>query len=152
MKGYIYKISSPNIDNIYIGSTIKSLHRRLSLHYTQPANTSKLILDAGDATIELIETIEYNDIKELRSKEREHISSNRDKCVNEKSRYSTSKEQKTEYTTLHKVEKAEYDKEYREKRKDIINKKEECKCGGSYIVRHRATHFKTDKHQQYMKE
>ena len=65
MNVYIYKISSPNTDDIYIGSTIQSLHRRLSLHYCQKPNTSKKVLDAGDAKIELLESVCVNNIKDL---------------------------------------------------------------------------------------
>lgn len=41
-------------------------------------------------------------------------------------------------------------KEYREQNKDKLNEKFKCECGGCYILRHKAKHLKTKKHQNYL--
>ena len=72
-KGKIYKIVSPNCDKIYIGSTITSLRKRfISGHKCDDRTytSSKEIIDAGDAYIELIEEYSCNSLKELLWRER----------------------------------------------------------------------------------
>ena len=67
MEGYIYKITSPNTNKIYIGSTTLTLLERLNTHkyHIERQNiSSKEILKAGDAKIELIESIVFEDKKE----------------------------------------------------------------------------------------
>ena len=54
-KGQIYKIISPNISKIYIGSTILPLDLRFSLHKSSKKKcTSMHIINEGDACIQLI--------------------------------------------------------------------------------------------------
>jgi len=154
MEAFIYKITSPNTDKIYIGCTTRTLIRRLNMHKYQKdksGTTSKEILDAGDATIELIEKVKCNDRKELYEKEREYISSNKNICVNQKSIYKDDEECKKEYQAKHKEEKREYDKKRREELKDKLNEKIQCECGGCYLIRHKSTHIKTKKHLNYSK-
>jgi hypothetical protein len=82
----IYKISSPNTKNIYIGSTKYDLITRLNQHktaskYTQNL-TSKIIIQAGSPEISLIENIECITKKDLLIREGEHIKNNILLCVN----------------------------------------------------------------------
>lgn len=48
----------------------------------------------------------------------------------------------------------ETNRQYRQDHKEEINTKRSiqinCQCGGSYTLRHKARHFKTDKHQQHL--
>ena len=54
--GRIYKITSPNTDKVYIGATKNPLSRRFTEHKAKRNNcSSKIIIEAGDAKIELIE-------------------------------------------------------------------------------------------------
>jgi hypothetical protein len=195
IEGYIYKLVSDKTDKIYIGSTIKNLTTRLYYHYKnkdKDNTSSKELLIHDDVRIELIEPFLYNDVKELRQKEREYISKNKDICVNvrcktinekeraaewrEKNREKTreydrqlrlqkrelnplpppltdeeKKQKKKEYHALHKKEKSEYDKQYREAKKDILNEDNTCECGGKYKTHHKASHLKTKKHLEYIK-
>lgn len=83
MKGIIYKISSPSTDKIYIGSTIQTLKNRMRNHKKKTNHTrSKEIMILGDAVIEGLEEIEFDDIKVLREKEKEYILVNREFCCN----------------------------------------------------------------------
>jgi hypothetical protein len=122
MEAFIYKITSPNTDKIYIGCTTKTLIERLNYHYYDKGKsgiTSKEILDAGDATIELIEKIECNDKKELYQKEREYISSNKNICVNQRSIYKDIKECQAEWREKNREKIRAYDTELRKKKREL---------------------------------
>jgi hypothetical protein len=77
---FVYKISSPSTDKVYIGSTIRTLHLRFLQHKRDGNHTrSKEIITLGDAVIELIEEVT---IHVLKQRERFHIESMKEKCVN----------------------------------------------------------------------
>lgn len=79
--GRIYCIKSNFTDEIYIGSTTRWLKDRFQEHKNKKNEcSSKEIIKYGDAYIELMIEIQYNDIKELHAKEGEMIRSH--KCVN----------------------------------------------------------------------
>jgi len=97
--GKIYKITSPNTNKIYIGSTTKTIEHRLyehkikykqhlqeKAHYT----TSFEIIDAKNATIELIEEVLDDNI--LKYRERFHIENNKHLVVNKNIPTRTNKE------------------------------------------------------------
>ena len=87
--GYIYKIYDNTNNNVYYGSTIQKLSRRLSGHRRSYKNylngkyhfvSSFKIIENGDFSISLIEQVEYNDKIELTARERFYIENNG--CVN----------------------------------------------------------------------
>ena len=83
----IYKLTSPNTENIYIGSTTERyLSSRLSKHKTHcrlgGKYTANKIILAGDVKIELLELVECDNVKELRDKERKYIEDNLHICIN----------------------------------------------------------------------
>ena len=125
MKGYIYCIKSPNTDEIYIGSTTQTLHRRFYLHKWEYENkkgyisTSKIIFDYGDAYIEMMEEMEFDDINELRKKEGEYQSTM--KCVNRKIECNYREQYCKEYRENNREKKREYDKKYRENNREKRN-------------------------------
>jgi hypothetical protein len=87
---FVYKITSPTTDKIYVGSTVRTLHKRFLQHKRDGNKTrSKQIIDFGDAVIELIE--EAN-VETLKQRERFHIELNREKCVNYQTPTRTQKE------------------------------------------------------------
>ena len=120
-KGKIYKILN-NIDNeVYVGSTIETLGKRMGKHRhgmtIQPhlklyEHMNELGVD--NFYIELIENFPCNDIYELRAREGHFIREigTLNKVVSGR----TAKE----YREAHKEEHREYDKEYREKHKEHI--------------------------------
>ena len=129
--GRIYKITSAQTDNIYIGSTTKTLKQRLSTHkcdykrYLKNKTHYKSgydIVKFDDAIIELIEEKEFNDKYEMLLCENKHMKSN-NKCVN--------------------------------KINAVIPKEEKhgfkCPCGGSYNSEHKQRHNRTQKHMNHMK-
>ena len=82
MIGRIYRIISPNTENVYIGSTTLSLAKRFSVHNSKRSCTSQIILDCDEASIELLEEIEVVDKYELRYYENLYIGIYRDIAVN----------------------------------------------------------------------
>lgn len=77
MFGFIYKLTSPNTPKIYIGSTFETLKTRYIEHkYNWKKNrscSSKIIFNAGDARIELIEKVQVTDKTELRKLEQKYM-------------------------------------------------------------------------------
>lgn len=179
MKGYIYCIKSPNTDEIYIGSTTNELQKRFYYHNYDYENrkgfiTSSKIFEYGDAYIELIEEMDFDDIKELRKKEGEYQSNM--KCVNKQIECNDRKKYDTEYYFKNREKRLLANKEWcknnkdkrritnrkcREKYKDERNKqlkeryaknKVDCYCGGSYSKYTKERHFQSKKHQSYEKK
>ena len=46
----------------------------------------------------------------------------------------------------------EWCKKYHDKVKDKLRGKHNCECGGRYTIPHKAKHFKSIKHQNFLKE
>ena len=61
------------------------------------------------------------------------------------------KEKGKEYRQDNKEKIKEKYKEYYKNNKEKRNKKFECECGGKYLHTNKSSHFKTKKHQEYMK-
>jgi hypothetical protein len=85
--GYIYIIKSNKTDNVYIGSTKHNILKRFKSHEHDFAHntnncSSKEIIKYGDAYCEILEKIKYDDIKNLREREKEIIQSKKYKCIN----------------------------------------------------------------------
>ena len=72
IEGYIYIIKSPNISTQYIGATFHTLQKRFSSHKSSSnTSTSKIIIDAGNAYIELVELFNCDTKFELYKREEE---------------------------------------------------------------------------------
>ena len=130
----IYKIKSPHTDTIYIGSTSKTLEKRLSGHIynykawlkdnTTDYITSFEILKFNEYVIELIESCICIDKLERNEKEGYHIKLNKLICVNKKiegrSRnefYQDNKEEIKQYRYNRKKETKQYYQDNKEKLK-----------------------------------
>ena len=133
--GRIYKITSAQTDNIYIGSTTKSLERRLSNHksdYKRYLNNKTHyksgydIVKFDDAKIELIEEKEFETKDEMFLRERHFIEQN--KCINSSKRPTITHD------------------EGKRQREDI-----KCACGSSYKNGQQKRHNGTQKHMNHMK-
>ena len=95
--GKIYAIRSHQTEQIYIGSTIQPLNKRMEQHKNRKNIgdcSSKIILQYEDVYIELIEFFPCNSKEELNKKEGEHIRINN--CVNKLIAGRTQKEYKKE--------------------------------------------------------
>ena len=77
---FVYKITSPHTDKVYVGSTIRTLHIRFLQHKRKGnRTTSREIISLGDAVIECLEEV---DVDAMKQRERYHIELMREKCVN----------------------------------------------------------------------
>ena len=171
-QGKIYKIVCNITGEVYIGSTIEILNRRLTNHKVKPKRPcmSKQILDRGDYKIELIKDYPCNSEEELKWEERKHIDNNI--CINKYSPIITEEEKierksiahknwynKHKQSVLDKIKEdrknnpekyRQRDKNKYEKNKEKLKEKITCECGA--IVRRGgiAEHKKTMKHIKLM--
>ena len=95
-KGKIYKLWSPQGNEIYIGSTVNSLAKRLSQHKSyRDCNSKYLFENYNDVRIELIEEYPCDNKIQLNKKEGEHIRNNT--CLNRCIPGRTKKEREKKY-------------------------------------------------------
>ena len=124
-RGKIYKITSEQTDNVYIGSTIQKLNRRFTGHKTDYKNghnkSSKEIVKYDDARIELIENYPCNSNKELHTRERYYIE-NTPNTVNKSIPSRTNKQYYEDNREKHNTKCKKYRENNPEKR-NITNKK-----------------------------
>lgn len=170
MLGRVYIIQSPNTDKVYIGSTFETLEERFTQH-KRPSNktSSYLVIDEGNASIELLEEVKVVDKDELRLHEQRYIELYREFAVNRCNAFGIDKENIREYQKdyyeKHKAEISEMGKKYREDRrseikekmkvyysehKDKFLEKFDCPCGGKYIKSTKSRHLKTQKHRTFL--
>ena len=163
--GKIYKLWSPQGDEIYIGSTTQPLYKRLSHHKGHTDCSSKYLFKNYDVVkIELLERFPCDNREELTKKEGEYIRGH-DTCLNrciagrtQKEYYQDNKEDVKEYKKEYRENNKEYIKEcdkkhakkYRENNKEKIKEKFNCECGGTYRRRDKLKHFRTKKHIDFM--
>jgi len=143
--GKIYKLVSNVTGDVYYGSTIQSLKRRLQSHnkdYKRYLNgktryvTSFKILETGDYDIHLVENYSCLCKKQLEAIERIYIENYT--CINKR---------------IPRRSKKQYMKKWHFENKERINNyrsvKIKCPCGGKYTRAHKARHIKSKKHINY---
>ena len=148
----IYKLWSPEGDDIYIGSTTKLLSARKAQHKhdfqkkkENPQTTSRILYEKyNDVRIELLECFPCENKDELNKKENEYIRNNI--CVNKKIPGRTNKEW---YEDNKEVVKEKVNK-YRLNNQDKINERKSikimCECGEKINKDNKTRHEKTKKH------
>jgi hypothetical protein len=124
--GRVYKITSNETADIYVGSTVQKLYQRFSNHkldytkYTQGKfakyMTSYCILKYSDAKIELLEERGFEYKNDMLKLEGEYIRAI-EGCINKQVAGRTEKEYKDTYKDQYK----QYNKEYNETHKDRIS-------------------------------
>lgn len=131
----IYKITDNTNNQVYIGSTIKTLQQRLQGHKSAAKSykegrgcASKSIIDNGDYKIELLEQLSCENRKQLLIKEQEYI--DQYDCINKVNSHTDPKQRYLLNREKILINKREYDKKY-------IT----CECGGGYCMSHRARHL-----------
>jgi len=180
--GKIYSIRSHQTNEIYIGSTITTLSRRLTSHRGDLKKkndgkstncTSFKLLAYSDYYIELIEAYPCANKNELERREGQIIRET-DNCVNKfiagrtQSEYYQDNKEALKQNRIDNIEhfKAK-DKLYYENNKDVMSEKHKewriknevknkakisCYCGGRYNCRSKTIHFKTPKHKDFEEE
>ena len=122
----------------YYGSSEKTLEVRMKKHKCK-RNTcvSRQIIERGD--YDIYQLCKYDTIEEAKMKEKWYIDNK--ECINER-RVRLTEEQKRQY-----------DKEYKEQNKDIINEKKKlkitCECGSVIRKCEFYRHCKTKKHKSF---
>jgi hypothetical protein len=144
----IYKLWSPQGDDIYIGATVNSLAKRKGehkKHYNNGINVSSKILfeKYDDVRIELIEKFPCENKMELNKREghyirtlecvnkhiagrtrKEWVEDNKEKRTERhKEYYEKNKEKIKEYSEDNREKIKEYKKQYHEKNKEYLNQK-----------------------------
>jgi hypothetical protein len=131
--GRVYKIWTTNNPQIYIGSTFKSLEKRLQKHeghfIEESAITSRKILQFGDYKISLLEEIEVENRDQLKWRERFWLEKLKEEgfsivnklkpIISEEER----KQEKRDYRKKHRDEMLIKSKIYYEKEKEKIKKR-----------------------------
>jgi len=144
MKGIIYKITCNETGEVYYGSTQQSLNARIITHKSKCKGwkegkyhyvTSFSIIERGNYSYSLIETVECEDRKQLEAVERRYIEEN--DCINKvivgrttkeynkayrEANKDALKERKKEYYEGNKDKKKEYDRQRRAKAKQLKEK------------------------------
>ena len=132
----IYKIWSPNSEKVYVGATVQTLSKRMTEHRkpTSTTSSSKIIIDLGDARIELIQEFPCNNKMESDKKEGEYI--RKLDCVNKQIAGRTLKEYRFDnkdklndeakvYYINNKVKVDEYKKQYNKNNKELVAKRKQ---------------------------
>ena len=141
---YIYRLADGEQD--YYGQT-QDCKDRLRRH---KSNTDKTcmsrLLNKNNMKLHVLHTL----YKKQEADETEQFYILNMECVNRNVPCRTVKE----YYQNNKDKRNEYQKEYYQNNKDIINEKRgqkfKCECGGKYTKEHKSTHFKTNKHKNYI--
>jgi len=122
-KGKIYKIVCHETEEVYYGSTVQTLSKRLSQHreYNKSCS-SRQIIDRGNYSIELVKDFPCNSKKELLREEGIFIRNN--ECINRCIAGRT----KQEYFNDNKDRRTVYFKEYRLKNIDRIKEYDKFRC------------------------
>jgi len=129
--GYIYKLSAPDTDKIYIGSTCNP-KKRFDQHkrnYNYNGNTSsKVIMGYSGVKMDILESLYFDDKKDLHLREYHHIVENIDNIVNKHHPTRTS---------------AEYYQDNKDKLNSHSNTVVICEhCNKSYTLRNKSRHLK----------
>ena len=149
----IYFIQCLETGEIYIGSTKqKYVCNRISSHKTKRNCSSSQILDRDNYVCDILEEVEES---QRYTREQYYIDTT-DNCINDRRAYGFNKKAYHKQYRLDNIDrKKELDKQYRLHNKDKIkekrSQKQTCECGSVFQVYNKSNHFKTIKHQNYLK-
>ena len=174
--GRIYKILNYIDNEVYVGSTIQSLSKRMAAHRAdanKPMKQHRLLytkmMECGieNFYIELIETYPCENMKELRKREGHYIREfgslnkrieGRTLQEYDRERYRDNREKlltrRKEYRQNNHKKELTREKEYRETNREAIleraKKPYTCVCGSTCINSVKARHERTKKHQDFI--
>jgi hypothetical protein len=151
----IYKITSPQTDKVYIGSTKQTLKYRFSHHKSGAKHKGKyyssfdLIQNYSDCEIELIQEVE---VDQRYIRERYWIEFYQDKCVNERIPIRTkeeTREHQREYYEANREQIREHQRAYRSENRDQIkeNQREFYEANREQIREHQREYYEANREQ-----
>ena len=163
--GKIYKIVCDSTQDTYYGSTTLPLYKRKSVHKDRAKveghYTSSKIINGGNWRMVLIETYPCKTKEELYAREQYYIENF--PCVNKnipKHTVESRKAKNAECAKKWREENREYNLQ-KKREYDLANKEAiqaarsvrvDCDCGGKYTISHKATHFKSKRHQNFLNQ
>ena len=141
------------INNIKSFDIMKNNNYKIELLENCDIKTKQELLQRERYYIENNECL--NKVVPGRSK-REYKDDNKDKIkVSAKNYYIANQDKLKIYRNDNKDKRKEYNKNYCVANKDKINikrnQKIDCECGSKYTISHKARHFKSQKHQEFIK-
>jgi len=163
--GYVYVIVSPNCEGIYVGSSKVKPSERLKQHRQDAKrfqnHSSKKIIDAGDAVLNVIEQVDDN--RDLHFREQFYMDKYKNEIVNIKNavadgetivcdcggHYQNTSKAKGQHFKTKKHKSWEQEKQSDEPYQNGLGKFT-CPCGGTYDTNHRQRHFNTTKHINWL--
>lgn len=115
MIGYVYKLTCIETGNFYIGSTTKKIKYRLTDHKRSskkcPNRKVYKMIKINNCTINLLETVDINDRRDLCLYENKYII----KCINDIKCANNNKSYIDDYENYHKEYQKDYQKDYQKK-------------------------------------
>ena len=159
-KGKIYKIVSPNTEEVYIGSTTQKLSNRMTSHRKDYRNgkymTSSEIIKHGDAKIVLVENYPCETKEQLEKREQECMDECNSVNIQRPANKFNPDTYYKEYYIKNRDKKRRKVKEWALKNPEKIKarnrKKYTCECGSVFTMPQKARHYRTEKHSERMKE
>ena len=149
----IYKITSPNGPQVYIGSTSINLNQRFAKHKTSYARhtsgtfvqyySSFEVLKLGSPRIELVEDCTGLTNQELLERERFHMSTTAN-CVNIYAPHNNSEKYKRNRDSIR-----AYHSQWRTENSHRFTATK-CDCGGKYSQETKSQHLRTKKHMNHV--
>ncbi len=140
---------------IYIGSTTRSLRKRMTEHKRDKIKSiqSHKLFELGECKIELIEEYPCDNRQQLTRREGTYILNNK-KCINKIVAGRTKKESNRIDYLNHREHYLKMARDNKIKNKEHIQEqykeKFKCECGGHYTRYHKNRHLKTTKHIQFI--
>lgn len=150
----IYKLWSPEGNEIYIGSTTQSLMTRHRQHrHKAKANATSSILfeKYTDVRIELLEECSCDDKEQLLKKESDYIKSNNN-CVNKRIESNTRQDTMKKWKDNNKEKYKEIYTNYNEKVKEHNASPFLCECGIKVRLGDKARHQRSNRHIKLLEE
>jgi hypothetical protein len=167
----VYKLSSPNSDKVYIGSTTQEIEERKSCHLRayklwkegkHHYVTAFILFELGPDVVsaELLEEVQCQTREELLARERYYIENNnsinkiipgRSQKEYKKANQEYIKEKALEYYNQNRDSIIEKAKDYRVQNRSIIRQKSNVKkicssCQGRYTIANKSAHERSKKH------
>ena len=162
---YIYRLTDGNQD--YYGQT-EDYEKRLKTHKHSSQKCMSKLLNKDNMKLHVLHTLftqdEANETEEFYilnmecvnrnvpcRTQKEYYQDNKEVLLGKQKVYrDNNKEKIHEYQQEYRNNNKEYNKEWYQNNKEKLQQKFNCECGGKYTKEHKTSHFKTNKHKNYI--